>query len=124
MRNFVRCVLPLGILAGVFNSALAFDYSITARVQEREAFFAGADKKLAGVNQFPNGASLRRANIYIDGNLGANTKFSTEFDFNTETGNQGNHLALGYVEWYSANAYLSVGQQFIPMSLSQATSSR
>jgi len=112
-------------LLGASSTAAALDFDFGGRVQEHAAWFSGSGKK-TGVpanNNFPNGANLRRADLFAKGSLGRDD-LSFYAHYNMATNVAGNsRIQRAYMQWVCDNFHVRVGQQFLPTGMMEYTSS-
>lgn len=112
------------VLLGASSTAAAMDFDLGGRVQEHATWFSGSGKKTnAGVNQFTNGANLRRADLFAKGSLGRDDlSFYVNYNF---AGNAGgaSHIQRAYAQWKCDNFHVRVGQQYMPFGMAHTTSS-
>lgn len=112
------------VLLGASSTAAAMDFDLGGRVQEHSSWFSGSGKKTnAGVNQFTNGANLRRADLFAKGSLGRDDlSFYAHYNFAGVAAGE-SHIQRAYVQWKCDNFHVRVGQQYMPFGMAHTSSS-
>jgi len=113
------------VLLGASSTAAAMDFDLGGRVQEHTAWFSGSGKKdNAGVNQFTNGANLRRADLFAKGSLGRDDlSFYAHYNMAGTVTGSASHVQQAYMQWKCDNFHVRVGQQYMPFGMAHTTSS-
>ena len=120
-----RVLLVATLLFGASSTAAALDVDFGGRIQEHTSFFSGSGKKTGATNDFPNGAKLRRADLFAKGSLGRDDlSFAIQYKMNGNvTDTTSSHLQKAYLKWNCDNFHVNVGQQYMPFGMQHTASS-